>query len=92
MTKFGLPIAALSLLGTLAVAAPARADEHPSGDTRTRIEAALQDRGFESWGEIERSDDGRAWKVDDARLRNGGKYELRLSTDDLHEISRHVDD
>lgn len=60
MAKFGLPIAALILLGTLAVAAPARTDKHPSGDTRTRIEAALQDRGFESWGEIERSDDGRA--------------------------------
>ena len=74
MTKFDLSIAALILFGALTASpGPALADEHPSGDTRTRIEAKLRDMGFERWGEIERSDDGRAWEVDDARLRDGGK-------------------
>jgi len=85
-------LAAVLLVVGLSAAAPARADEHPTGEVRTRIEAKLRSLGFERWGEIERSDSGRAWSVDDARNQDGRKYELRLSYDDLHEIRRHVDD
>lgn len=73
-------------------AAPAHADERPTGEVRTRIEAKLRSMGFERWGEIERSDNGQAWKVDDARNQDGRKYELRLSSSDLSEMRRRLDD
>jgi hypothetical protein len=89
MTLFA---AAAVLVAGLSTAAPARADEHPAAEVRARIEAKLRSDGFQRWGEIERSDDGSAWKVDDARNQDGRKYELRLSANDLHEIRRHQDD
>jgi hypothetical protein len=72
--------------------APALADERPSAEERTRIEAVLRERGFQSWGEIERENNGREWEVDDARHADGRKYDLHLATDDLRELSRRVDD
>ncbi len=84
--------AAALLVAGLSAAVPAHADERPTGEVRTRIEANLRSIGFERWGEIERSDDGRAWKVDDARNQDGRKYELRLSSDDLSEMRRRLDD
>ncbi len=93
MRAVPMPAAVLALIGALLLTPViARADEHPSPDQRTRIEAALTKLGFERPGEIERSDDGRAGKVDDARTRDGTQYDLRLSTDDLSEIWRHRDD
>ncbi len=59
-----------------------------SSQVHARIQARLRGDGFQRWGEIERSDDGHAWKVDDARDQDGRKYELRLSADDLHETRR----
>ena len=69
----------------------ARADDAPSPEERTRIEAALTALGFVSWGEIEREDDGRVWEVDDARLADGREFDLKLAADDLRELSREPD-
>lgn len=71
---------------------PAVADERPSSEERTRIEATLRERGFQHWGEIERENGGRDWEVEDARHSDGRKYELRLSGDDLRELARRQDD
>lgn len=92
-SRLRLPLAAAAMLAASSfIALPTRADEHPNGEVRARIEAKLRSEGFQHWGEIERSDDGRAWEVDDARHQDGRKYEVRLSYDDLHEVRRHVDD
>lgn len=69
-----------------------RADEHPSSEERSKIEAVLRGLGFVRWGEIEREDHGRAWEVDDARTADGKKYDVRLATEDLRELSRREDD
>jgi hypothetical protein len=81
-----------TVLAALLVALPAIADERPSPEERTRIEAQLRAAGFQSWGEIERENGGREWEVDDARHTDGRKYDLRLAMDDLREVSRRLDD
>lgn len=70
---------------------PALADERPSSEERSRIEAQLRERGFQSWREIEREENGREWEVDDARHSDGRKYDLRLVADNLRELSRRED-
>lgn len=72
--------------------AAAQADDDPTPQERTQIEAALRQMGFTSWDDIEREDDGRVWEVDDARGADGHKYDLKLSVGDLREISRKRDD
>ena len=83
------------LVGVAAIlpaGAPRADDDEPTADERTRIEAALRGLGFASWGEIEREDDGRAWKIDDARLADGKEFEVKLAADGLHEIEREQDE
>lgn len=87
-----LRLSAAALAVALLSAPAACADERPSPEERARIEAALRDRGFGSWGEIERENGGREWEVDDARHDDGRKYDLRLAAEDLRELSRRVDD
>lgn len=83
--------ASLLLAGLLAMPLAAHADEDPTPEERTRIEAALRDLGFVSWEEIEREDDDRVWEVDDARLPDGTEYDLKLAADDLRVIERERD-
>lgn len=83
--------AGAALLAVLLAAPVARADERPSPEERSRIEAALRQLGFASWGEIEREDGGRAWEVDDARRSDGTKYDLELAADDLRVIKQERD-
>ncbi len=71
-------------------APPVLADEAPSEEDRTRIEAALRQLGFAAWGEIEREDDA-TFEVDDARMPDGTKYDLKLAADDLRVIERERD-
>jgi hypothetical protein len=74
--------------GLLAGAPTAYADDRPSPEERSRIEASLRQLGFVSWGEIEREDNGRRWEVDDARMPDGTKYDLELAADDLSVVKR----
>jgi hypothetical protein len=69
----------------------ALAGEAPTPEERARIEKALLAMGYTSWDEIEREDHGRAWEVDDARLTDGTKWDLKLSAEDLHVIKRERD-
>lgn len=83
---------ATALATSLLLAAPiAMADDRPNPEERTRIEAALRQMGFVSWDEIEREDGGRVWEVDDARMPDGSKFDLRLAAIDLREIERKPD-
>lgn len=71
-------------------APPVLADQAPSAEDRTRIEAALRGLGFTGWGEIEREDDD-TFEVDDARMPDGTKYDLKLAAGDLSVIERERD-
>ena len=62
----------------------------PTPAEQARIEAALRERGFVRWKEIEREDDGQTWEVDDAYTADGQRFDLRLSADTLREILRHA--
>jgi len=86
------PVVLLFLGLMLAVPTAHAEDDHPTAEQRTRIEAALRQLSFVSWGEIERENDGREWEVEDARTADGRKFDVRLSADDLSELSRRVDD
>lgn len=83
--------AGLLLAGLLAMPIVAHANDDPTPEERIRIEAALRDLGFVSWDDIEREDDGRVWEVDDARLPDGTKFDLKLAADDLRVIERERD-
>jgi hypothetical protein len=86
-------LALLLAIGLLLAAPAARAmDDAPTPDERTRIESALRQMGFVSWGDIESQDDGGEWEVNDARTKDGSKFDLRLSGDDLWEMARRADD
>lgn len=92
MKKARTSLLATALATSLLVAAPiAMADDRPNPEERTRIEAALRQMGFVSWSEIEREDGGRVWEVDDARMPDGSKFDLRLAANDLREIERKPD-
>ena len=71
----------------LCLAAPAaRADDRvPTPDERAEIEKVLQGQGYTSWDEI-KMDDG-AWKVEDARRADGGKYKVKLRPGSLDVLS-----
>lgn len=86
------PRVVAAALAILVTAVPAFADDRPSPEERTRIEMQLRERGFQTWGEIERENAGREWEVEDARHADGRKYDLRLATEDLRELSRRLDD
>lgn len=80
-----IAIAAVSLLPAAALA-----DRPPSAQERTAIERVLRANGFVNWDDIE-FDDGR-WEIDDARLRNGQKYDVKLAPRTLRIIRRVRDD
>jgi len=85
-------LAAAFLATSLLAGAPAaHADDRPSPEERSRIEASLRQLGFVSWGDIEREDGGRRWEVDDARMPDGTKYDLELASDDLRVIKQERD-
>lgn len=85
-----LGLGAFALL-LAAGSAPAQADEKPNAEQRVRIEAALRALGYVRWDDIELSDERTAWKVDDARMPDGSKWDLRLAVDDLRVLRRERD-
>jgi len=85
-------LAATIVLGTALLAAtPAAADRPPSDAERAAIERVLRANSFVSWEEIELDDDGPRWEVDDARGRDGRRYDLKLHTGTLRIVRRQLD-
>lgn len=68
----------------------ALADRHPNAEERAKLETALTQAGFTSWGEIELDDD-KVWEVDDARHKDGQKYDLELDKTTLKIIKQDRD-
>lgn len=89
MKTLGL-LAALVAAGTMAT--PALADRPPTGEERAAIERVLRDQGFVSWEEIELDDDGPYWEVDDARTKDGRRWDLKLAPRSLEIVKRELDD
>lgn len=73
--------------------APALADRHPNVAERKKIERALTAAGYTSWGEIDLDHEHRReiWEVEDARHRNGHKFDLELDARTLKIINRDRD-
>ncbi|MGQ4273284.1 PepSY domain-containing protein [Terrihabitans sp. B22-R8] len=67
---------ALAAAAFLAPVSGAMADRLPNETEKAAITAALAERGFTSWKDIE-FDDGR-WEVDDARGADGVKHDIHL--------------
>ncbi|GEP10954.1 PepSY domain-containing protein [Methylobacterium gnaphalii] len=78
----GLPALALSL----ALAAPALADQRLPADQQAKVEDVLKKEGFTAWKEIE-LDDG-VIEVDDAIDANGKKSDLKLDATTLAIVKR----
>jgi hypothetical protein len=84
-------LVSLAALGTAVLcAASALADRPPTPSERAAIEQALRSQGFVRWEEIE-LDDG-MWEVDDARTKDGVKYDLKLDPATLRIVKRERDD
>jgi len=81
-----------ALLAAGAIASPALADRAPTAEERAAIERALRAAGFVSWEEIELDDDGPYWEVDDARTKDGRRYDLKLAPKSLEIVRRKLDD
>ena len=76
----------------LMVATPARADDRkPDAQETQAIAAVLEAAGYTSWEEIEFDKDDNRWEVDDARDRQGGKWDLHLAPDNYEIIHRERD-
>jgi uncharacterized membrane protein YkoI len=74
------------------IAAPAWADRAPTAAERSAIEAKVRAAGYVSWEEIELDDDGPHWEVDDARKRDGKRYDLKLQVRTLKIVRQSLDD
>ncbi|WP_442785971.1 PepSY domain-containing protein [Methylobacterium sp. C25] len=79
---FGLSAMVLSL----ALAAPAFADQKLPAEQQSKVEEVLKKQGFTTWKEIE-LDDGMI-EVDDAIDANGKKSDLKLDPKTLEIVKR----
>ncbi len=86
-------ILALAGTATVLVFAPAEAlaDRAPAARERAAIERVLRAHGFVAWEEIELDDDGPRWEVDDAKARDGKRYDVELEPRTLRIVSRVLD-
>ena len=87
MLASALVLLAVPALAAVTSGAAKADDDRPTPEERARIEAALRQIGFETWGEIEREDGGRVWEVENAHDRDGRRWERKVAADDLREIS-----
>ncbi|MDZ4375238.1 MAG: PepSY domain-containing protein [Phenylobacterium sp.] len=84
---------AASIVALATVAGAAQADDRdPTPAERTQIEAKLRAEGFVRWDDIELEDDNGLWEVDDAKMPDGRKFDLRLKPGTLEVVSRRADD
>ncbi len=87
--KRSIGLLVLSTIGIF-IAGPALADRKPTHAERSQIESRLRQLGFKSWEDIELDDDS-VWEVDDARMHNGHKYDLKLQHRTLKVLERDRD-
>ena len=72
---------AMVLGAVLLTAGPAMADEKASADEAVKVNAILSAWGCEG-GRIEKeSEAGGVFEVDDAKCKDGGQYDFRISKD-----------
>jgi hypothetical protein len=88
-----MKLIALAAAGAALVAAtPALADRAPTATEAAAIEKAVRAAGFVSWEEIELDDDGPYWEVDDARMPDGKRYDLKLRPGTYEIVKRELED
>lgn len=75
----------------LAASPLAAADRSPTQAERTAVERVLRAGGFVSWEEIELDDDGPHWDVDDARIANGTRYDVKIDPRSMRIVRRQID-
>ncbi|KAB2722401.1 PepSY domain-containing protein [Brucella intermedia] len=69
-------------------------NRYPNQSERQKIERVLTAAGYTSWGEIELDDDDDdrgIWDVENARHKNGHRYDLELDARTLRIIDRDRD-
>lgn len=88
-----LPIIAAAV-GALGIAGPALADDDrkPSAQEARAITAALNKAGYTDWEEIEFDRDDNRWEVDDAKDREGRRWDLHLAPKTYAVIARDRED
>lgn len=85
-------IALTATAAALVAATPALADRAPSATEAAAIEKAVRAAGFVSWEEVELDDDGPYWEVDDARMPDGKRYDLKLRPGTYEIVKRELED
>lgn len=75
----------------LAASPAAAADRPPTQAERAAVERVLRAGGFVSWEEIELDDDGPRWEVDDARVANGTRYDVKIDPRSMRIVRRQID-
>lgn len=85
--KIGISTAILLLTASPAAAA----DRPPTGAERAAVERVLRGGGFVSWEDIELDDDGPYWDVDDARIPDGRRYDVKIDPRSMRIIRRQID-
>lgn len=80
-----VPLSAAACFLLVAATSPCT-DRLPNESERAAIKLVLRGNGFVHWEEIE-LDDGQ-WEVDDARLRDGSTYDLKLAPETLRIVRR----
>lgn len=83
--------AALGAGAFVFLAMPALADRAPSSQEQAAIERVLRASGFLQWEEIELDDDGPRWEIDDARARDGRRYDVELDPRTMRIVRRTLD-
>jgi hypothetical protein len=78
ITKTARVVSLAALVAAATVSAAHAKDRLPNAEEKTRIMAALQEKGFTTWKDIE-FDDGQ-WEVDDAIGPDGRKHDIKLDT------------
>lgn len=88
-----MKLIALAVAGAALVAAtPALANRAPTATEAAAIEKAVRAAGFVSWEEVELDDDGPYWEVDDARMPDGKRYDLKLRPSTYEIVKRELED
>lgn len=84
-------LAGILAAGTMA--SPALAgDRAPTGEEIVALDKAMKAAGYVSWEEVELDSDGPYWDVDDARTKDGARFDLKIRPGTLEILSRDAED
>ena len=89
--KYVAAFAGLSLVAGTAFAFDRDNDRQPNSSERASLERLLREGGFVAWEEIELDSDGPVWDVDDARTRDGTRYDVKIDPNSMRIIRRQRD-